>query len=94
MQQLARSMLVEGEPLLRQRVVGTAAVYFRKFYLGRGDFGAADPRLMAPACLFLAAKTGGWHWAGGLGGLGGCAGDDMTARVVQRCCPQAAKACC
>ena len=82
MQQLARSMVVEGEPLLRQRVVGTAAVYFRKFYLGRGDFGAADPRLMAPACLFLAAKTGGW-----VGGwVGERAGGDVTA-LVHQCCP-------
>ena len=63
MQQLARSMVVEGEPLLRQRVVGTAAVYWRKLYLRR-DFRAADPRLVAPACLFLAAKTGA-RWAGG-----------------------------
>ena len=75
MQQLARSMIVEGEPLLRQRVVSTAAVYFRKFYLGRGDFGAADPRLMAPACLFLAAKTGGW------------VGGDATSLVRQSCPP-------
>lgn len=56
MQQLARSMAAESEPLLRQRVVGTAAIYFRKFYL-RCDFGAVDPRLIAPACLFLASKT-------------------------------------
>ncbi|KAL4436107.1 hypothetical protein ABPG77_005555 [Micractinium sp. CCAP 211/92] len=56
MQQLARSMATDAEPLLRQRVVGTAAVYFRKFYLRR-DFCAADPRLLAPACLFLASKT-------------------------------------
>ncbi|KAI7837201.1 hypothetical protein COHA_008992 [Chlorella ohadii] len=31
-------------------------LYWRKLYLRR-DFGAADPRLFAPACLFLAAKT-------------------------------------
>lgn len=58
MQQLARSMATDAEPLLRQRVVGTAAVYFWKFYLRR-DFCDADPRLLAPACLFLASKTGG-----------------------------------
>lgn len=56
MQQLARSMATDAEPLLRQRVVGTAAVYFWKFYLRR-DFCDADPRLLAPACLFLASKT-------------------------------------
>ena len=72
MQALARAMVVEGEPLLRLRVVGTAAVYWRTFYL-RNDFRAADPRCIAPACLFLAAKTGGraegvagaMGWAGG-----------------------------
>lgn len=58
MQQLARSMASDAEPLLRQRVVATAAVYFWKFYLRR-SFCRADPRLIAPACLFLASKTGG-----------------------------------
>lgn len=56
MQQLARSMASDAEPLLRQRVVATAAVYFWKFYLRR-SFCRADPRLIAPACLFLASKT-------------------------------------
>ena len=69
MQQLARSTVVEGEPLLRQRLVGTAAVYWRKFYL-RNDFGVADPRLLAPACLFLASKTGGVGVGVGCGGQG------------------------
>jgi len=48
--QLARVMKV------RQRVVATAAVYFRRFYL-RSSFEEHDPRLVAPACLFLAAKA-------------------------------------
>ncbi|KAL4855050.1 Cyclin-C1-2 [Chlorella vulgaris] len=58
MQQVARSAVVEDAPLLRQRVVGTAAIYWRKFYL-RNDFCSpgADPRLLAAACLFLASKT-------------------------------------
>jgi hypothetical protein len=66
MQQLARSSVVDGEPRLRQRVVGTAAIYWRKFYL-KNDFCSpgGDPRLMAPACLFLASKTGEPRLQGG-----------------------------
>ena len=38
------------------RVAATACTYFRRFYLKKNlcDF---DPRLMGPACLFLACKT-------------------------------------
>lgn len=59
MQQLARSAVVDGEPLLRQRVVGTAAIYWHKFYFA-ADFSSpgGDPRHMAPACLLLASKAG------------------------------------
>lgn len=41
---------------LRQRVIATAAVYFRRFYLLQSyvDF---DPRLVAPTCLYLASKA-------------------------------------
>ena len=40
-----------------RRVVATAAIYFRKFYLRGNDFGSHDPRGIALAALFLAAKT-------------------------------------
>eukprot|EP00899_Mesostigma_viride_P019080 jgi/Mesvir1/27173/Mv20833-RA.1 len=40
----------------RQRVVATAITYFRRFYL-RHAFVDYDPRLVAPACLYLAAKS-------------------------------------
>lgn len=39
------------------RVLGTACIYFRKFYLRGNDFSTHDPRSMALACLFLAAKA-------------------------------------
>eukprot|EP00242_Pyramimonas_sp_CCMP2087_P011365 CAMPEP_0198219446 /NCGR_PEP_ID=MMETSP1445-20131203/74335_1 /TAXON_ID=36898 /ORGANISM="Pyramimonas sp., Strain CCMP2087" /LENGTH=274 /DNA_ID=CAMNT_0043896851 /DNA_START=708 /DNA_END=1529 /DNA_ORIENTATION=+ len=48
--QLGRSAKV------RQRVVATAVVYFRRFYL-RNSFVEYDPRLTAPACLYLASKV-------------------------------------
>jgi len=41
---------------LRQRVAATAAVYFKRFYL-RNAYKEHDPRLIAPAALYLAAKT-------------------------------------
>uniref|UniRef100_A0A7S1XES2 Cyclin-like domain-containing protein n=2 Tax=Compsopogon caeruleus TaxID=31354 RepID=A0A7S1XES2_9RHOD len=41
---------------LRQRVVATACVYFKRFYL-RNAYRDHDPRLIAPAALYLAAKT-------------------------------------
>ena len=41
---------------LRQRAIATAAVYFRRFYL-RQSLREYDPRKLAPACLYLAAKV-------------------------------------
>mmetsp|Transcript_23258 Transcript_23258/g.72731 ORF Transcript_23258/g.72731 Transcript_23258/m.72731 type:complete len:138 (-) Transcript_23258:440-853(-) len=40
----------------RQRVVATAVVYFRRLYVRR-SFSDYDPRLAAPACLYLASKA-------------------------------------
>eukprot|EP00873_Tetraselmis_striata_P038570 jgi/Tetstr1/458834/TSEL_045217.t1 len=41
---------------LRQRVTGTAVHYFRRYYT-RNCFVESDPRLVAQACLYLAAKA-------------------------------------
>lgn len=41
---------------LRARVASTAAVYFARFYT-RSPYVAADPRLLAPVALYLAAKA-------------------------------------
>lgn len=41
---------------LRRRVVATACVYFRRFSAVH-DFSEYDPRLVAPACLYLACKA-------------------------------------
>ena len=41
---------------LRQRAIGTAVVYFRRFYT-KNCFADHDPRLVAQACLYLAAKA-------------------------------------
>lgn len=41
---------------LRQRVVSTAVVFFKRFYLNR-SFCEDDPRIFAPTLLFLAAKA-------------------------------------
>jgi hypothetical protein len=41
---------------LRQRVAATAVVYFRRLYAG-SSFGAYDPHLVAPGCLYLASKV-------------------------------------
>ena len=38
------------------RVAATACTYFRRFYL-RNNLCDFDPRLVGPACLFLACKT-------------------------------------
>lgn len=38
------------------RVAATASVFFRRFYL-RNDFCTVDPRALAPAALYLAAKV-------------------------------------
>jgi len=46
-----------GEQLkLRQQVIATATVFFRRFYV-RNCLNSCDPLLMAPTCLFLAAKV-------------------------------------
>ena len=42
----------------RYRVVATAVVYFRRFYMSN-SFVEHDPRLVAPGCLYLAAKVSG-----------------------------------
>eukprot|EP00850_Spirogloea_muscicola_P005397 SM000024S07859 [mRNA] locus=s24:1065588:1068119:+ [translate_table: standard] len=41
---------------VRQRVVATAIVYFRRVYY-RKSFADYDPRLVAPSCLYLASKA-------------------------------------
>lgn len=41
---------------LRQRVAGSAVIFFRRFYL-RNNFTSQDPRLIAPGCLYLASKS-------------------------------------
>ncbi|KAL6774046.1 CYCC1 [Auxenochlorella protothecoides x Auxenochlorella symbiontica] len=46
----------DGAPLLRRRVVSTAALYFRWFYADDG-FAGADPRALSLAALFLASKV-------------------------------------
>ena len=38
------------------RVAATACTYFRRFYLKK-NLCEFDPRLVGPACLFLACKT-------------------------------------
>lgn len=38
------------------RVAAAACVYFRRFYL-KENFCDYDPRLVGPACLFLACKA-------------------------------------
>lgn len=46
-----------GEHLkVRQQVIATAAMYFKRFYLMCG-FGSADPLLVLPTCLYLSAKA-------------------------------------
>ncbi|CAH8832875.1 unnamed protein product [Trichobilharzia szidati] len=41
---------------VRQQVIATALVYFKRFY-SRNSFKTIDPWLMAPSCLFLASKV-------------------------------------
>ncbi|PKA57476.1 Cyclin-C1-1 [Apostasia shenzhenica] len=41
---------------VRQRVIATAVTYFRRVYT-RKSFSEYDPRLVAPTCLYLAAKA-------------------------------------
>ncbi|GJQ87404.1 CycC [Trypoxylus dichotomus] len=46
-----------GEQMkVRQQVVGTATVYFKRFYV-RNSFKCIDPLLLAPTCIFLASKV-------------------------------------
>ncbi|XP_065200079.1 cyclin-C-like [Planococcus citri] len=41
---------------LRQQVIATATVYFKRFY-ARNSLKSIDPLLLAPTCIFLAAKV-------------------------------------
>jgi cyclin C len=41
---------------LRQRVIATATVFFRRFYL-RNSYCETDPFLVISACCYLAAKA-------------------------------------
>ena len=41
---------------LRQQVIATATVYFKRFYV-LNSFKSIDPFLMAPTCIFLASKV-------------------------------------
>lgn len=46
-----------GESLkVKQQVVATAIVYFKRFYV-RNSLKCVDPLLLAPTCLFLASKV-------------------------------------
>lgn len=48
---------VLGEQLkLRQQVIATATVYFKRFY-ARNSLRSIDPLLLAPTCIFLASKV-------------------------------------
>lgn len=53
----ANVIQVIGEHLkIRQQVIATATVYFKRFY-AKNPLRSCDPLLMAPTCLFLAAKV-------------------------------------
>jgi len=41
---------------VKQQVVATAVVYFKRFYV-RNSLKCIDPLLMAPTCVFLASKV-------------------------------------
>ncbi|XP_055683578.1 cyclin-C [Lutzomyia longipalpis] len=46
-----------GETLkIRQQVIATATVYFKRFY-ARNSLKCIDPLLLAPTCIFLASKV-------------------------------------
>ncbi len=46
-----------GEQLkLRQQVIATATVYFKRFY-SQNSLKCVDPLLLAPTCIFLASKV-------------------------------------
>ncbi|XP_065829605.1 cyclin-C-like [Oscarella lobularis] len=40
----------------RQQVIATSTIYFKRFYTNN-SFGSIDPLLMAPTCIYLAAKV-------------------------------------
>lgn len=53
----ANVIQVLGEQLkLRQQVIATATVYFKRFY-ARNSLKSIDPLLLAPTCIFLASKV-------------------------------------
>lgn len=53
----ANLVQVLGEQLkLRQQVIATATVYFKRFY-ARNSLKSIDPLLLAPTCIFLASKV-------------------------------------
>jgi len=46
-----------GEQLkLKQQVIATATVYFKRFY-ARNSLKCIDPLLLSPTCVFLASKV-------------------------------------
>lgn len=46
-----------GEQLkLKQQVIATATVYFKRFY-ARNSLKSIDPLLLSPTCVFLASKV-------------------------------------
>ena len=48
---------IGAEPLkLRQQVISTAIVYYKRFY-SRNSFGDVDPLLLCPTCIHLASKV-------------------------------------
>lgn len=50
-------MQILGEQLkLRQQVIATAIVYFKRFY-SRNSLKCVDPLLLAPTAIFLASKV-------------------------------------
>lgn len=53
----ANVIQILGEQLkLRQQVIATATVYFKRFY-ARNSLKSIDPLLLAPTCIFLASKV-------------------------------------
>jgi cyclin-C len=53
----ANLIQILGEQLkLRQQVIATATVYFKRFY-ARNSVKCIDPLLLAPTCIFLASKV-------------------------------------
>lgn len=53
----ANLIQILGEQLkLRQQVIATATVYFKRFY-ARNSLKCIDPLLLSPTCIFLASKV-------------------------------------